>query len=171
MCVGARRLTIANKGKGIQNNKRCLQVFIKFQRSYLSKDSLESEAEEERAYILFALRSPPGGPLKIDVLVNESLLEMGIDTGGALSIIGEVTYKHLWGKDKSGSHLSPTSTVVRTYTGEKLSILGRISVRACYKGQASQLSLLVVEGDGLSLMDRDWLRKLTPRPFHLQNGC
>ena len=75
---------------------------------------------------------------------------MEIDTGAALSIIGEATYKHLWGKDKSGPHLSPTSTVLRTYMGEKLSILGR---RACYKGQASQLSLLVVEGDGLSLMD------------------
>ena len=94
-------------------------------------DDSEYEGGEERAYTLFALRSPPGGPMKIEVYVNDSLLEMEIDTGAALSIIGEATYRELWVKDK-GPRLSPTSTVLRTYIGEKLIILGRISVRACY---------------------------------------
>ena len=127
----------------------------------LAEDSPESDDGEERAYTLFALGSPPGAPLKIKILVNGALLEMEIDTGAALSIIGEATYKQLWAKDKT-LRLSHTSTVLRTYTGEKLIILGRISVRACYKGQAAQLSLLVVEGDGPSLMGRDWLCKLKP---------
>ena len=35
-------------------------------------------------------------------------------------------------------------------------------MRACYKGQAAQLSLHVVKGDGPSLMGRDWLCKLKP---------
>ena len=116
-----------------------------------AEDSSESDDGEERAYTLFALSSPPGGPLKIKILVNDSLLEMEIDTSAALSIIGEATYKQLWVKDKT-PRLFHTSTVLRTYTGEKLIILGRISVRACYKGQAAQLSPLVVEGDGPSLM-------------------
>ena len=127
----------------------------------LAEDSTESDDGEERAYTLFALGSPPGAPLKIKILVNGALLEMEIDTGAALSIIGEATYKQLWAKDKT-LRLSHTSTVLRTYTGEKLIILGRISVRACYKGQAAQLSLLVVKGDGPSLMGRDWLCKLKP---------
>ena len=49
---------------------------------------------------------------------------------------------------------------LRTYTGEKLPIIGSVSVTVEYKCQLEELRLLVVEGSGPSLLGRDWLGKL-----------
>ena len=53
-----------------------------------------------------------------------------------------------------------TTTRLRTYTGETFKILGKVSVTVSINNQDEQLSLLVVEGDGPSLLDKtiklDW---------------
>ena len=51
--------------------------------------------------------------------------------------------------------------LLRTYTGERLKICGVISLEVKYKDRKARLDLLVVAGDGPSLMGRDWLGELT----------
>ena len=49
--------------------------------------------------------------------------------------------------------------------------MGTITVTVSYKGQVADLNLLVVAGDGPSLMDRDWLSHIKldwPRLNHVQ---
>ena len=100
-------------------------------------------------------------PVTLCVLLNDSPLEMEVDTGAAASVISEKTYWALWPKQRR-PQLQDTSILLRTYTGEQLKVKGQVSVAVCYGGTAMSLNLLVVAGRGPSLMGRDWLYKLKP---------
>eukprot|EP00731_Ephydatia_muelleri_P000765 Em0001g765a len=86
---------------------------------------------------------------------------MEVDTGAVASIISECTYRRQWSKQKRPL-LQRTDVHLRTYTGEKINIKGKISLSVQYDNETLSLDLLVVEGDGPSLMGRDWLSKLKP---------
>lgn len=53
---------------------------------------------------------------------------MEIDTGAAVSIISEETYKKLWNTNDV-LELLLTSTTLGTYTGESIGVLGKINVK------------------------------------------
>ena len=80
---------------------------------------------------------------------------MEVDTGAALSIISEQTYKDLW---SDPPQLQPCSSVLKTYTGEVIRVKGMIDVDVIYKDQKASLSLIVTLGRGPSLLGRDWLK-------------
>ena len=46
------------------------------------------------------------------------------------------------------------------YSGESVPVVGLISVSVKYEDQESLLPLLIVEGDGTSLLGRNWLSHL-----------
>ena len=48
-----------------------------------------------------------------------------------------------------------------TYTSQLIKVLGSISVNVAHNGQEKPLSLLVVAGNGPSLLGRDWLQQIT----------
>uniref|UniRef100_H3ARR4 Uncharacterized protein n=1 Tax=Latimeria chalumnae TaxID=7897 RepID=H3ARR4_LATCH len=81
-------------------------------------------------------------------------LTMGIDTGASVSVVGETTYNRL-GRPK----LKATKTVLRTYTGEPIKVLGEAQMWVSYQGQAVMVPLIVL-GDGPSLLGRNWLNKI-----------
>ena len=49
---------------------------------------------------------------------------------------------------------------LRTYTGEEIPVLGNVAVQVQYQGQEEELPLIIVAGDGPSLLGREWLAKL-----------
>ena len=84
---------------------------------------------------------------------------MEVDTVATRSIISQCTYQRLW----SGADAPPlcsTTTRLKTYTGEVIRVLGEIQVEVSLNHQKENLSLLIVEGDGPSLLGRDWLQKV-----------
>ncbi|KAL5477033.1 hypothetical protein EMCRGX_G023772 [Ephydatia muelleri] len=118
--------------------------------------------EGEETYTLFTLsREGFRAPLTIDVVADGVQLSMEVDTGAVASIISECTYRRQWSKQKRPL-LQRTDVHLRTYTGEKINIKGKISLSVQYDNETLSLDLLVVEGDGPSLMGRDWLSKLKP---------
>ena len=58
----------------------------------------------------------------------------------------------------TGVPLTKSSTLLRTYSGEPLSVLGVINVEVQYKQQRESLKLTIVSGKGPSLLGRDWLQ-------------
>ena len=50
-----------------------------------------------------------------------------------------------------------TQAKLRTYTGEQITVMGAIEVPVKYGDQAADLQLMIVEGEGPTLMGRDWL--------------
>ena len=59
-----------------------------------------------------------------------------------------------------GPTLRNVTTQLTTYTGEAIEILGQIEVTVQYKIQEKKLALLVVAGEGPSLLGHDWLTHL-----------
>ena len=81
---------------------------------------------------------------------------MEVDTGAAVSIISENTQKRMFPE----ATLHPTSVLLKTYSGERLAVIGELQTQIHYKDQTKVLNLLVVEGDGPSLLGRDWLKHI-----------
>jgi hypothetical protein len=86
---------------------------------------------------------------------------MEIDTGAAASVISERTYKNAWVGEARPSLLT-TNVLLRTYSGERLNIRGEIKVDVQFRDKKAKLNLLVVVGNGPSLMGRDWISVLQP---------
>ena len=93
----------------------------------------------------------------VQMSVKEKQLQMQVDTGASVSIISQRTWKQCF------SQLKPvhSATVLKTYTGELLHVIGEITVDVKYnKQQVKQLPLFVVSGEGPSLVDRNWLHRI-----------
>ena len=76
---------------------------------------------------------------------------MKVDTGAAVSVISEETYKELF----MNLSLKKASVNLKTYTGERIPVLGEIEVEVTYQKQSHQFSLMVVKGKGHNLFGRD----------------
>ena len=109
-------------------------------------------------------------PILVDLSLNGKDISMELDTGATLSLVSEKTYHSLFSPD-AAPQLKASKAELKTYTGEVLNILGTITVTVSYKDQVADLNLLVVAGDGPSLMGRDWLNHINldwPRLNHVQ---
>ena len=81
---------------------------------------------------------------------------MEVDTGAAVLLVSEETYCYMW-PQKS---LQQAATVLRIYSGEQLSVCGCVNVEVVYGHQQLTLPLLVIKGNGPSLLGKDWLSQL-----------
>ena len=78
---------------------------------------------------------------------------MEVDTGASESLISETLYYKLW----PGRGLKRTSIRLQTYSKEPIVVVGTTDVHVAYEGQTATLPLVVVRGDGPTLMGRNWL--------------
>jgi len=93
-------------------------------------------------------------PITVQLEIQGKQLVMEVDTGAAVSVISEETYDNLF----SQVPLTQASVGLRTYTGESISICGKISVVVRYGTQTKKLSLVVVKGKGHNLFGRTHFR-------------
>ncbi|XP_048247554.1 uncharacterized protein K02A2.6-like [Haliotis rufescens] len=122
-------------------------------------DDVESEIYDiykmETSSTPFVGRREKEPPMFIDLALNGLPLSMELDTGATFSVINEDTYRSL-GKDPP--KLGPPHTLLRTYLGEKIPLLGSCSVKVNYGKQSAELPVIVVKGRRVNLFGRDWLR-------------
>ena len=120
--------------------------------------SIAESGSEDSEYSLMTINSVSSNkPMIISVVVDGSPLDMELDTGAAVSLISEERFKQLWPKKP----LQDSSTTLKTYSGEALSVQGTIQVVVEYNQQHASLPLFVVKGNGPSLFGREWLNKIT----------
>ena len=96
-------------------------------------------------------------PIMITVLVNDSLLSMELDTGAAVSVISEITFESIF---KQSISLHSSDITLRTYLGKELPVLGTVQVEVQYESQKATLPLIVIKGQGASLLGRNWLTSI-----------
>jgi hypothetical protein len=119
----------------------------------------ESGNSDTEDYSLNNVKKDQKKAYRITPTINGVDVTMEIDTGASLSLISEKTYKKIWPK-KSAPKLQPTRVNLWTYTREKIEVLGKINVMVEINNQKVSLDLMVVKGDGPSLLGIDWLQKL-----------
>ncbi len=90
------------------------------------------------------------------MMVNEKRLDMELDTGAALTLISESKRKAIFPKEK----LRPANLVLKTYTNEPSEVMGTLNVRVQYESQLKKLVLVVIAGNGPSLLGRNWLNHI-----------
>ena len=74
--------------------------------------------------------------------------------GAAVSLMSEKTYRKMFPE----MPLQESRTVLKTYSGEPLRVIGQRECRVKISGQSAKLPLIVVTGEGPSLLGRNWLQ-------------
>ena len=92
-------------------------------------------------------------PLRVSLQLDDRKITMEVDTGASVSIMSEDTYRKIWPKKK----LVESSVKLQTYSKEPLPVVGARDVFVQYEGQSATLPLIVVKGNGPTLLGRNWL--------------
>ena len=90
-------------------------------------------------------------PFCVELGIEERRVQLDIDTGSAVTLVLERTWKK-WNLDVK---LRNSRVLRRTYTGDPISVVGEAKVIVSYNQRLSTLVLYVVKGTGPSLLGRD----------------
>ena len=116
----------------------------------------DSDSAEESFRINFCTKGSRVAPFIVPLKIDGKPCSFELDTGAGVSLIGEVEFRKLWSR-RSAPALRRGRVTLSTYTKDPVPVLGECDVRVRYEGQRKQLTLIVVKGDGPSLMGRNWL--------------
>ena len=123
-----------------------------FKTKYVDQDELngEDDAKEELGIYGVYTKSEVKKYQTIVHIDNEQIV-MEIDTGAAVSIIPESLYSvklvHF--------PLVKSKVVLKTYSDERLQVLGEVQLPVYYQGQNAKLTAFVVKGNNPALLGRD----------------
>ena len=81
---------------------------------------------------------------------------MEIDTGSSVSIISDSIFSSVF----ETATLQETEVKLCTYSGEQLPVKGKITCEVSYEGQTYTLPLIVLAGEGPTLLGRDWMQQI-----------
>ena len=115
----------------------------------------DGEAEEE-PLSLFHLGARQEHPITTKVMLNGTPVTIEIDTDAAVSIMSSQQKVKLFPE----ARLQPSNVKLRTYTKEPIPVLGVMPVQVICGEQKKNLSLVVVQDNGPTLLGRDWLSHL-----------
>ena len=114
----------------------------------LEAEMAEVQADKYEEYELCQLQGEKIKPLEVSSHIEGQPLVMELDTGAAVSLVSEYTYRRL----RPNKPLQETTTRLRTYLGEQMMILGQLDVEVQYGAQRAHLPLCVVHGKESSLL-------------------
>ena len=130
--------------------------------------TIQSEASPQTdEYSLFNVESQASPaatkPLVVEMIINGQTLSMEVDTGSAVTLVSEHTFKSKW----PNTSLQSSSVKLKTYSNEQLRVVGQFEAEIKYSDQ------IVVEGNGPSLFGRDWLLqfRLNWKQIHSVHKC
>ncbi|XP_048103582.1 uncharacterized protein K02A2.6-like isoform X1 [Alosa alosa] len=88
--------------------------------------------------------------------IEGSSIQMQLDTGAAVTLVSEKTYK------EALTHLPlrQCNLTLTTFTGDVIPLMGQVNVAVKYEAQRQTLPLVVVKGDRPALLGRNWLKRI-----------
>ena len=93
---------------------------------------------------------------KVLIKINDIPVTMELDTGAGVSIVSEQT----WSDKLKRPDLQPCSFKLQSYRSKPLDVLGSCTVEVTVHGKTASLPLVVVKGEGISLLGRNWLEEI-----------
>lgn len=128
-----------------------------------AEESDDVSSESEEAFTLACLKTGTTiekvKPFEVNMEVNKKIVNFEIDTGCSVSIMNESKFKETWKKEQR-PQLKQTKLTLKSYTGEKISVVGVAEVEVKSEEQVKTLTLVVVKGAGPSLLGRGWLEAI-----------
>ena len=124
---------------------------------HVEENSKELSEDSDENFDLYSMTSSSKPkPYRVDITINDKSTKMEIDTGASLSLVSEHTFREYWPE----LDVSPSQIVLHSYSGESIPVLGTVDVVVNYNDHTATLPLLVVKGEGPSLLGRNWLSVL-----------
>ena len=120
---------------------------------YVESSNVHSDTEKEDLQLFTIRRGGRDGSLMMSAQIVGVDIEMEIDTGAAVCVISETTWKERLPRVK----LEPSKQHLSTYTGERIRVMGGAIVPLRCNGQTAQLTLVVASGKGTPLFGHNWL--------------
>ena len=147
-CKGSRKASQPTSPQGTnQGNRTVYQV------------GEEEDGSDSAGSPLYHVRSSavhPSPPIKFQVKLDKCLVGMEVDTGAAVSIMPETTFRQLW----PNRELLPSQIRLQAYTKVPIPVIGCCIVNVGYEGQSAEMPLVIVAGTGPALLGRDWLGQI-----------
>ena len=125
---------------------------------YVGTDDESTDSDSDQlAFDVRTVIKDSTSRIMLEPTVDGVRLPMELDTGASVSIVSQDTVKRLLPNVK----VTNSDVILKTYSGERLKVVGEISAIVEYDGQPKQeLPLVVVEGHGPTLFGRNWLAKI-----------
>ena len=98
--------------------------------------------------------SNPEPSIVIPVQINGRTISMELETRASVSVMSEAT----WNEKFSQYQIQPSRIQLKTYSGETLQVMGQLQVSVECNDQHSKLPIQIVEGNGPTLLGRNWLK-------------
>ena len=114
------------------------------------------EQTETEEFGMFTVKKQSDGGIIIKLFIDRTPVKMTLDTGAAVSVISSEMCQELL----PHLNLRQSKLLLKTYTGEPLSLEGEANVHISYQGQQVTLPLVVVAGSGPALLGRNWLQHI-----------
>ena len=133
----------------------------KEQRANQLRGEGESDTEDMSFHTMYSMSEEltKVAPLTRTMNVNGLKVTFEVDTGCGVTILSKQQYTQLWKKTVT-AELKPCSLKLKTYTGEKLGVLGMAQVKVQHENKEKTLPVVVVGGEGPNLLGRSWLQEL-----------
>ena len=119
-------------------------------------DATSSESAEDFEYTFTVGERSQGKAVTVPLSLDGMEVQFEVDTGASRTLISEKTYKQL----KLKGTLKETHARLLSYTDEEIPVKGSVQCRVNYRGQQYTLPLLVVQGNGRSLLGRNWMESI-----------
>ena len=121
----------------------------------LFQGEVDQELDEYGQYGIHTVTRSRSSAYIVDMKVNGHTVNMLEDTGAVVSVVPEWIYQKFW------SHLPlKKARELRSYTGDKLKLVGELTVSVEYGTQKCKLPVVIVKGDKPALLGRNWLEKI-----------
>ena len=122
---GASPFDRENKNKAAGNKKVRSAGYVDIESGEQSEDNGSEDTQ------LFAISEPRYSPMVVKPTVDGVELKMELDTGATVSLESERVWKEVFKK----CPLEKCQTLLRTYTGERLPVLGQLNVTVEYEDE------------------------------------
>ena len=116
---------------------------------------LETEQDELGLFHVYS-SGHQSAAYKVTVHLNGHPVEMEVDTGAAVSVISETLFHDKF----SESPVESTKVQLKTFSGEEIPLVGQFHGSVKYENQELTLPVIVVKGNRLALLGRNWLERL-----------
>ena len=148
-CYNCKKVRHIAKARKTKQNKMLDRNHAKElrRRTHYVDDSQGSELEEhtptttDNSYNLFTITMHSQNPIVLQVTINQTSVQMELDTGASLSGINKQTFDVI--ADHSHITMRTTDVHLKTHTGEALKILGNTDVSVNYGEEKQQLVVYV----------------------------
>lgn len=122
----------ASRGGGTSNTRSSRQPPTQSKQSsdHRPVRAVQNETEgQTEEYPLHNVNSPtPTKPITLEVVVNNQTVSMELDTGSAVTLVSEHTFKCKW----PDTSWQVSNVKLRTYSNEPLQVLGQIEAKVQY---------------------------------------